>query len=112
MPGVIAPGVTKAGIRKIESGMREEQVIALIGPPLSRVEPYTGGTICGADGCEPAAPPRTQLVYAEGGPRLWVYLAHGKVDEVYGKYDPDEGCYGLLGSTRWESKAFENAFPR
>lgn len=118
--GTIAPGVTKAGIRKITVGMQEDEVTAILGAPLKRVDPYYSGMSCfrGADACTPSGPPRVQLEYAEGGPRLWVYLEPGcnRVVSVYAKHYPvpfdDEGVYLLSDTKRWESPAFEGAFPR
>ncbi len=64
--GVIAPGVTKAGIRKVALRMSESQVVAILGPPLRRIDPT------------PDMPTRVLLEYTEGGPRLWVHMEGGR----------------------------------
>lgn len=95
-------------IRAIQNGMTEEQVLAIIGPPLDR-------------GPSSHDPEVTTLVYSKSAyfarwyPMLWIHLRDGRVIDVYGKRYidwgvDDMGVYGT-GNGPWETEWFERTFP-
>jgi hypothetical protein len=103
----MAPGVTRAGIRGVQLGMTEEEVVKILGQPLAAKL----NEIRGVKTLEYTRPVRTAWWY----PMLWVHLKG--VNEVYAKryvwWGIDhEGAYGLSDAGRWEVRTFEVTFRR
>lgn len=109
----LAAGVTKAGIRHLELGMSESQVVALLGPPVERKEVDGGSNAVGlfyskqtADGVY--AYPFVAVVLEDGG----VSVVSVKQRSFLGL--DDEGVYSLTRNANpaWESPEFERALSR
>lgn len=105
----MAPGVTRTGIRSVQLGMTEEEVVKVLGKSLgARLN-----EIRGVKTLEYSRPVRRAWWY----PMLWVHLKGGRVNEVYAKryvwWGIDhEGAYGLSDDGRWEARVFEATFRR
>ena len=104
----LANGVTVEGIRAVRNGMAEEEVLAILGPPLGRRPSRHHPDLITLTYSKPA-------YFAKWYPMLWVHLRDGKVLEVYAKRYIDWGTddvavYGT-GNGQWETDLFEQTFP-
>jgi hypothetical protein len=110
----IDAAITATAVRRIELGMKREQVVQILGfPKEERAEHLS--TIDGEHH-------RVVLQYAQAVagarwyPMLWVHLEAGSVVEVYAKRyifwgADDVGVYSLSASRRWETTdRFEATF--
>jgi outer membrane protein assembly factor BamE (lipoprotein component of BamABCDE complex) len=105
----IASGVTRDAIRSVRVGMAEDEVVRILGEPLSTTvdQAHDVKTL------EYTLPMRRARWY----PMLWVHLKGGRVNEVYAKKYvwwglDDEGVYGLSDKGQWEAPNFESTFRR
>lgn len=105
--GGVAHGVTRGGIRSVQLGMTEDDVMRFLGRPLA----VKADRARGVTTLEYSRPVRTSQSY----PMLWIHLKDGRVKEVYAKRYlnwglDDEGAYVLSDAGRWEGRSFEEAF--
>lgn len=94
-------------IRSIEIGMSEQEVIAILGPPL-RVRPWGPDWVC-LDYALPG--------WSRQSPSLWVSLDHGVVRTVHAKIYPilaeDRAIYeAAVDRSMFDTADFETAFGR
>lgn len=105
----LAEGVTIEAIRAVESGMTEEEVIAILGGPVGRAPSVNHPDAITLTYSKPA-------YFAKWYPMLWVHLRNDRVFEVYAKryiaWGSDEvGVYGAENEPQWETDLFEQTFP-
>jgi hypothetical protein len=101
----IAPGMTPTAIRSVKMGMTQQQVIAILGPPL-RVRPWGHNSVI-FDYAVPG--------WATSSPGLWVHVENETVSTVQAKQyhliRDDEAVYELSrGHPVFETPAFEPLF--
>lgn len=104
--------VTATAVRRIEVGMKREQVGQILGAPRKEwAERFFG---VGGERHRVVLQYARPVPWARWYPMLWVHLEAGSVVEVYAKrYDwiDDEGIYSQTASQRWEkTDRFETTF--
>ncbi len=105
----LAEGVTVEAIRIVQSGMTEEEVVAILGEPLERAPLVNYPDAITLTYSKPA-------YFAKWYPMLWIHLRNGRVFDVYAKRYidwgiDDVGVYGTGNDRQWETSLFEQTFP-
>jgi hypothetical protein len=100
--------VSVGTIRELRLGMSREEVVALLGEPLSEGPNHSGFYTLTFS---------KPVDVAGWYPMLWVHLRDGRVEQVFAKRYvewgiDDRGVYSLNDGGRWESNEFERTFAK